>query len=93
MSSGVHCDGRGRRPAPEAPLVFDPAEPVSVEMVPVGPGGKVTAPVLVLPGAVRICIDAFSGDAAAADWWYGLGTAAMTASLCYVDEDESEPAP
>jgi hypothetical protein len=33
----------------------------------------------------------FSGDADAADWWYGVGTAAMTASLCYVDESGTTP--
>jgi hypothetical protein len=47
-------------------------------------------PVLVL-GGVRVCVDAFNGDDEAADWWFGLGTAAMTASLCYVDTAEKRP--
>jgi hypothetical protein len=71
--------------------VIDPAEPVSLEMVPVGPGGRVRAPVLILPGDVHLYLDAHSTDADAADWWYTLGTAAMSASLCYVDGDECYP--
>jgi hypothetical protein len=68
--------------------VVDPADPVSMEMVPVGPGGKVLAPVLVVAG-LRVCVDAFSADADAADWWYALGTTAMSASLCYPDGTEA----
>ena len=73
----------GRPSTPKLPLVVDPTEPVSVEMVKVGPGGTALAPVLVLPGNVRICVDAYSTDADAVRWWYDLGSAAMSASLCY----------
>ncbi len=78
----------GCQSAPCAPLVVDPAEPVSVEMVPVGLGGKARVPVLILPGGVRVCVDAFSVGEDAAEWWYDLGNAAMSASLCYLDGSE-----
>ncbi len=87
MSDGA--PSRGCRCASNASLVVDPADPVSMEMVPVGPGGKALVPVLVFPGA-RVCVDAFSADADAAQWWYDLGTAAMSASLCYPDGSETD---
>ncbi len=88
MSSGTPA-GCSCRCTPDVPLVVDPTEPVSVEMVPVGLGGKARVPVLVLPG-VRLCVDAFSVGEDAAKWWYEVGNAAMSASLCYLDG--SEPA-
>jgi hypothetical protein len=51
-----------------------------VDVVPLGPGGKALMPVLVLPG-VRVCVDGFSTDIDAAEWWKDLGVAAIYASL------------
>ncbi len=80
-------DGRGCRCAPGAPLVVDPTVPPSVETVPVGPGGKASAPVLVLPGGVRIYTDVFGADIDAVEWWKDLAVAALYASLCYQGEE------
>jgi hypothetical protein len=82
MSSGGLARS-GHPSTTNTPLVVDPTDSVSVEMVKVGPGGTALAPVLVLPGNVRVCVDAYSADADAVRWWYDLGTAAMSASLCY----------
>ncbi len=87
MSCGTA--GCGCRCVPSAPLVVDPAEPVTVETLPVGPGGKALAPVLILPGGLRVYVDAFATDADAAGWWENLGTAALYAALCYQDENGS----
>ncbi len=86
MASSVpgNCGCR-KHPAPEPPpppLVVDPAEPPSVDVLLVGPGGKALMPVLVLPG-VRVCVDGLSTDIDAAEWWKDLGVAAIYASLCY----------
>ncbi len=83
-------DGRagcGCRCAPRSPLVVDPTEPPSVETVPLGPGGKASMPVLVLPGGVRVCVDAFAADIDALEWWKDLAVAALYASLCYQGEE------
>ncbi len=83
-------DGRagcGCRCASPTPLVVDPTESPSVETVPLGPGGKAQAPVLVLPGGVRICTDTFAADIDAVEWWKDLAVAALYASLCYQGEE------
>ncbi len=83
-------DGRagcGCRCASNAPLTVDPTVPPSVETVPVGPGGKASAPVLVLPGGVRICVDGFAADIDAVEWFKDLAVAALYASLCYQGEE------
>ncbi len=82
--------GHGCRCAPSAPLVVDPAELASVEMVPAGPGGRVLAPVLVLPG-VRVRVDAPIPNTQAARWWHELGMAALLVAMHY-DEAGSESA-
>jgi hypothetical protein len=79
------ADGHGGcscRHTPEAPLAVNPTVPPSVDVVPVGPGGKALMPVLVLPG-VRVCVDGFSADIDASEWWKDLSVAAIYASLCY----------
>ena len=74
------------RCASHAPLVVDPTVSPSVDTVPVGPGGKASAPVLVLPG-VRICTDALGADADAVEFWKDLAVAALYASLCYQGDE------
>ena len=80
------CTGCGCRCASHAPLVVDPAVSPSVETMPVGPGGRALAPVLVLPG-VRICTDALAADADAVEFWKDVAVAALYASLCYHGEE------
>ncbi len=75
---------------PPAPLVADPAELVSMETAPVGPDGEAFVPVLLLPGGLRLHVDASSTDLDAARWWHELGVAALLAAMHY-DEHGSRP--
>ncbi len=76
---------RDDQPVPNAPLVADPTEPVSVSLAPVGPDCAALVPVLVLPGGTRIYVDVSSTFADAARWWHDLGVAALSAATCYED--------
>ncbi len=81
------CTGRRCRcapPTPPTPVVADPAEPVSLETVPVDPDGESFALVLGrLPAGVRIRVEATSTDATAVRWLHDLGVAALVLATRY----------